>query len=148
MLMHSGLSIDNCIGDRGCGELECHSAYTSRSREWLSMLNAWLVNRHTLERTVMCVCCVALFFARKRSIYRGACHSGQSERTVPSRVSFQFVGSRQPSFRRNNLSALCAHVITDRDQNSNAREVTVLLLTPRRFIVSQRLAQHLPFQFF
>lgn len=28
MLMHSGLSIDNCIGDRGCGELECHSMPT------------------------------------------------------------------------------------------------------------------------
>lgn len=28
MLMHSGLSIDNCIGDRGCGELECRSMPT------------------------------------------------------------------------------------------------------------------------
>lgn len=33
MLMHSGLSIDNCIGDRGCGEFEWRSAYGSGSRE-------------------------------------------------------------------------------------------------------------------
>lgn len=59
------------------------------------MLNAWLVNRHTLERTVMCVCCVALFF-RSQTFDLSGCLSQRTIRENRTILRFVLI-RRQPA---------------------------------------------------